>query len=193
VIVTIVVAVVIVAVMIMIVPVMIIVPVVIVVLMLVMTVILLRPISGLVFSGLHEVNTLVAGVILMTVLVPILCVAGRHVKVDRLHALDTRSSLDNHRLSVDHRRRCRSIGEIHPSVDTGHDLPRDRYADVDITRVCERDTRSDSHGQQSNPSAIVHRIFQILVNPGAYEAICLTLASCWLLQSPCASDRPQKA
>src|SRR5205807_8712286 len=57
--------------------------------------------ARLILGGPHEIHRPVAGVVLVTVLAPVLGVTGRHVQVDRLH---------QHRLGHDDRRGEHRVG-----------------------------------------------------------------------------------
>src|SRR5205085_11407701 len=76
--------------------------------------------ARLILGGPHEIHRPVAGVVLVTVLAPVLGVTGRHVQVDRLHQhrLGHDDRRGEHWLGVDDRWR-RAVTEHHLAVDSG--------------------------------------------------------------------------
>src|SRR5947207_257932 len=64
----------------------------------IMVMLLCRHVLLLVPVLLHEVDRLAAGVVLAAVLLPVLCMAGGHVQIDRLLLHDDRRRRDDHGL-----------------------------------------------------------------------------------------------
>src|SRR5262249_6185480 len=85
------------------------------------------PLAGVVFRRSYEVHRSIAGVILVTVLAPVLRMARRNVQIDRLrlrYAHHHRCGLDHHRPSVDHRRGW-PVTDHHLAIHTGNHLAGD--------------------------------------------------------------------
>jgi hypothetical protein len=103
----------------------------------------------LVFCRSYEVHRPIAGVVLSTMLAPILRMARRHVQVDgrRRGCL----LLDQHRLRIDHGRR-RGVADLNLAIDAGRHVSRQNDIDAQIPSAAyastgERDCRYRPHEQ----------------------------------------------
>jgi hypothetical protein len=102
-----------------------------------------------VFCRSYEVHRSIAGVVLSTMLAPILRMARRHVQVDgrRRGCL----LLDQHRLRIDHGRR-RGVADLNLTIDAGRYVSGQNDVDAQIPSAAyastgERDCRYRPHEQ----------------------------------------------
>src|SRR5215469_9022700 len=118
----------------------------------VLVVIVIGPVPGLIFGGPHEIHRPVAGVVLVTVLAPVLRMSRRHVQVDRLNrrsTVDHWCRLNHDRLCV-HDWRWRLIAEHHLAIHSRHDLAANSRVDADILRARGRHCRPDCQHRQGH-------------------------------------------
>lgn len=107
-----------------------------------------RSIAGVIFCRSHKIHGSIARVIFVAVRPPILRVPRRHMQVYRLDAVCILQLLDDNRLRVDQLRWRRPVGQIHPAVNTGRDLPRYRQANIHVAGSCQRRRQGERSGEQ---------------------------------------------
>jgi hypothetical protein len=107
-----------------------------------------RSIAGVIFCRSHKIHGSIARVIFVAVRPPILRVPRRHMQIYRLDADSSLRLLDDNRLRVDQLRWRRPVGQIHPAVNTGRDLPRYRQANIHVAGSCQRRRQAERSGEQ---------------------------------------------
>src|SRR4029077_1265119 len=120
----------------------------------VMPVILVAMVARLGLGRLHEVHRPVAGMVLVTVLAPMLLVSRRYMQINRLRRWRTdhhRYRLHHHWLGVHHRWR-RSVADHDLTIHARHDLAADHGIHTHTLRLCCRhQQRAERDGAHNVP------------------------------------------
>src|SRR5260370_36245430 len=116
-----------------------------------------RSIAVFVFFRSHKIHGSIARVILVAVPAPVLRVLRRYMQVYGLDAVRfLRWLIDENRLRV-HQSRRRPVGQIHPAVNSGYDLPRYRQADIQVAGSHRGRGHPERAGEQRQaPNHLVH-------------------------------------
>src|ERR1700736_34797 len=104
------------------------VPVLIIVMTAFVLVLFMAPVAGLIFGRSHEIHRAVAGLVLVTIPVPVPGVLRRYVQIHRLWR--SFNTLHDHRLLVNQRRAL--LTHYDPAVDTGPHFTGNGGIDVEI-------------------------------------------------------------
>src|SRR6202035_417088 len=116
-------------------------------------------IAGLVLRGSHEIHRSVAGIVLVTMLAPVLGMTRRHVQIERLH----RHRLSHHRRHGDdrlrvHERRWRPVTQHHVAIHTGNDLAGDGRIDTHILRLGQGHDRRQGQRRLQHETNRSHKL-----------------------------------
>jgi hypothetical protein len=118
-------------------------------------VLFMAPVSGLIFGRSHEIHRAVAGLVLVTIPVPVPGVLRWYVQIHRLWR--SFNTLHDHRLLVNQRRAL--LTHYDPAVDTGPHFTGNGGIDVDLRFGAGREYAESQHGNNRG----IHRSHKTLL------------------------------
>ena len=104
-----------------------------------------------IFSGPHEVNGPITGMVLVAMQPPGVSVLGRNMQVQGLGDNVRRRRLYDHGTREDHRRRG-ALAQVHATVNARNDLSPDSDAEIHVTGMRELAQRAGRKGKKGDPS-----------------------------------------